>query len=132
MKARIYTVGGLKGMEGMKAYPINDYQYVLELCGKKLVLTYNNLKKQSRDRKMLKLVRVLMTLAGIVMFTGFMFAVGTIGHTEMLDEMHMAQDLSELEVMIRSAAGIGVAFIGAVGVRKLYEVENTLIQRLES
>ncbi len=132
MKARIYTAKELNGMEGMKAYPINDYKYALELDGKKFVLTYNNLKRQSRDGKQLKLVRVLLTLAGIIMFTGFLFTLGTIGHVEMLDEMHMIQDLSELEITVRYFAGLGVSFIGALGVIKLYDIEKVLIRRLKS
>ena len=123
--------GGLSNVGAVNAYPINDYQYALDICGKHIVLTYLNLKRKCRDRKLLTLVRILLGISGTAMMLGFMFAVGTIGHSDMLIEMGLPDDMTFMEESIRLGVSMLISGVSGFFVGKFYKAEQVLIERLE-
>ena len=124
--------GGLSTSYGpIKVNPINDYQYSLDIAGKHIVITYLNLKEKCRYRKLLTLVRILLGISGTVMMLGFMFEVGTIGHSDMIAEFGLPDDMTFTEECIRLGISMVVSCISGYFVSKFYKAEQVLIERLE-
>ena len=128
----VYTLtegSSVEGMENLKVTKVNDYQYNLEIKGRKITLT-DTCAKVSDIKKSLILVKISTIVVSVVFLLAFLVIVGTVGAFEYADYAGIECSVTNLQAFIRCALAIAIIWCSAITIGELDKVERFYVRKL--
>lgn len=112
---------------------LNKYVTEVEICGKRFTLTNN--RKRAEDklaiRKEIKSLEKYGNIAVMFLVVGFFLAVGTVGHSEMLDELRLPEDMTTFQYFVRYMISLALGAVGLVIAKRVEYLEEDLKERYD-
>lgn len=129
----VYTLtegNSVEGMENLKVTKVNDYQYDLEIEGRKVTLTDNHAKDVNETKKSLMIVKVSTIVVSVVFLLAFLVIIGTVGAFEYADYAGIECSVTNLQAFIRCALAIAIIWCSAMTMKELDKRERFYIRKL--